>query len=77
MGVIVKLYKDYEFGWYGHHGSYGGMMFNSQACHSWFRTTEFNRKSRNIYNEFRNNTLKQIPKLSTVRFIHGEYYEVI
>ena len=69
-------FKDYEYGWYGFHGTFGGLFMWSEAYHD-IKYKDGRKMLGNQYRVTRNNTLKQIQKLSTVRFIYGDYKEVI
>ena len=72
----MKLYKDYEYGFYGFHGSYDGLFFNSQGYHN-YNHSDGRTKPVNVYELTYNNTLKQIKQLKDVKFISGCYSEVI
>ena len=72
------MFKDYEYGWYGLAGSFGGKYFDLSYCQTytvggWKRKGEIeNRYARNL-----RTITKQIIKLKDVVFIYGDYKEVI
>jgi len=67
------MFKDYEYGWYAHIGTFNGTFMHSQYCHNRY----LNKKEKNEYRANRKNLFKQLPKIQSVVFIYGDYKECI
>ena len=66
-------FKDYEYGWYLHAGSFKGTFIQSgQACHNLYQV----KRLHNFYTSTLNGLLNQVPKIKDVKFIYGDYREV-
>jgi DNA adenine methylase len=67
-------YSDGIKGWVGFMGSFNGRYFD--GGYSGHNVTSTNGKSRDYISENINNTLKQIPKLKSVEWQSGNYWEM-
>jgi len=80
MEIIKPLFKDYEYGWYGFHGSFKGTFMTGAVCEMF--VCYINKARTKFYDRsYYNNNLKaleeQLSKLKGVIFIHGNYKDIL
>ena len=74
-------FKEYEYGFYGHVGSYHISWWLCAGCQNFIHNDKSNKngyrdKPINNYTATRKGIMKQLPKIKDVVFIYGDYKDV-